>query len=98
MTQKILILDRRHFLTNPPSPYVCFHSIFTRCHNFTFIRASQNAVLFYNPKTDLRMTGGKSNFSNPFITYILVTLECGRGMFKVLSQLNNPLENFHPCC
>lgn len=90
---------RRQFITNAPLPYVCFHSVFTGCHNFTFSHASQNrfnVVLFYNPKTDLRMTGGKSNFNNPFITNSLVILESGREMFKVLSQLKNPLENFHP--
>lgn len=88
MTQKILTIEGDSSLQILPFPYVCFHSIFTRCHNFTFIHASQNrfnAVLFYNPKTDLRMTGGKSNFSNPFITYTFLTLESGKGMFEVLS-------------
>lgn len=53
---------RKLFLTNSPFSHVCFHFIFTRCHNFTFVHASQNrfsAVLFCNPKTDLRMTGRK---------------------------------------
>lgn len=53
---------KRDFLMKAPFPYVFFHSIFTTCHNFIFIHASHSrfdAVLVCNPKTDLRLTGGK---------------------------------------